>query len=290
MATKTILQLGGPLALSLSALGQSYIEVETEDNQSFHASLLNVVNPVKIITLPSSLADAGNTPTTTIRKYHVLTANNVLTAVGGSSGIVNFYDPDNIDGLQTPIGILAQDTPIPGVATQAYAYTRGVLNWSSLITTDPDFKDERLKMLLARNFTFADLPYLSSHGAGWQPERIYRRSSNTVLQLEDSGSTILATGDVEFSLPTVTNNLHGCNFHLVQVSDNRMILSSPASNIIFAGNLALPANAAASELVFNVTGHKIGTELFVRLIYVGTNTLKWLVTSFSDPYHLSGIS
>jgi hypothetical protein len=277
---KTILQLDGPLSMSLANIEKSYVEVETEENQSFHAPLINVVNMVRNVDLVGTLTDDGNVPISTIRKNQAIA---IRTFPGGGDGLGRFYDADATGGDQNVIGLLAQDTPISGTTTAPVVF-RGSVNWSDVLA---EVKDQRLMDVLAKNFSFPDKLWAGGINI---PDTIWRRSSDYSLTAEISGAEFIATGAVTFNLPSLDNTMNGVNFHIFQSADARITLDNGGGNIVFGGGNSIAANAAASTLVFDATNNKVGTEIFIRCRFIGTNQPKWFVTMLCNEAHLSSVA
>jgi len=214
----------------------------------------------KKITLISSAADSGNTPTTTIRGGNVL-------GILDSGGKANVYSPDANDGRQIAVGILEhnQDMLVGGTATDRFTQmlVHGLVRDAELIGLDP-----RAQQQLGLRFHF-DRATSPQAGALMHPRGIYRKSSNYTVLASDNGLLFLATGAVTFTLPTKQN---GLAFRFVQTADANLVISG-SSDLIAKGN------AAASSVTFSTANEKIGSQVLVECIYTAASTLKWLVTN-----------
>jgi hypothetical protein len=214
----------------------------------------------KKITLVSSTVDSGNTPTTTLRGGNVL-------GILDSSGKANTYSPDANDGRQIAVGILEhfQDMLVSGVATDRFTQmlVHGLVRDGELLNLDP-----RAKQQLGLRFLF-DREVSPVAGALMHPRGIYRKSSNYSVTANDNGLLFLATAAVNFTLPTKQN---GLAYRFAQTADANLVITGSA-DIIAKGN------AAATTVTFSTASEKIGSQVLVECMYVGTSTLKWVVTN-----------
>lgn len=214
----------------------------------------------KKVTVLSSTVDSGNTPQTTLRGGNLL-------AVVDSSGKISTYSPDATDGRQIAVGILehAQDMLVNGVATDRFTQmlVHGLVREGELLNLDP-----RARQQLGQRFVF-DRETSPQAGALMHPRGIYRKSSNYALTANDSGLLFLATAAVNFTLPSKQN---GLAFRFVQTADANMVITG-SSDLIAKGN------ASATTVTFSTSSEKIGSHVLVECLYVGTGTLKWLITN-----------
>jgi len=214
----------------------------------------------KKITLVSTTADSGNSPTTTIRGGNVLS----IVDVGGKA---NTYSPDANDGRQIAVGILEhnQDMLVAGLAADRFTQmlVQGLVREGELVGLDP-----RAKQQLGQRFFF-DKEISPQAGTLMHPRGIYRKSANYTVTASDNGLLFLATAAVTFTLPTKQN---GLAFRFVQTADANLVISGSA-DIIAKGN------AAANTVTFSTASEKIGSHVLVECLYVGTGMLKWLVTN-----------
>jgi hypothetical protein len=214
----------------------------------------------KKITLLSSAVDSGNTPTTTLR------GGNVLAIVDGI-GKANTYSPDANDGRQIALGILehAQDMLLSGVATDRFTQmlVHGLVRETELLNLDP-----RAKQQLGQRFFF-DRESSPQAGVLMHPRGIYRKSSNYTVTASDNGLLFLATAAVNFTLPSKQN---GLAYRFVQTADANLVITGSA-------DLIAKGNAGATTVTFSTASEKIGSQVLVECVYVGTGTLKWLVTN-----------
>lgn len=214
----------------------------------------------KRITLISSAVDSGNTPTTTLRGGNLL-------GILDSGGKANTYSPDANDGRQIAVGILEhnQDMLVNGSAADRFTQmlVSGLVRDNELLNLDP-----RAKQQLGMRFLL-DREVSPQAGVLMHPRGVYRKSSNYTVSANDNGLLFLATAAVAFTLPTKQN---GLAFRFMQTADANLVISG-SSDIIAKGN------ASASTVTFSTASEKIGSHVLVECVYVGTSTLKWLVTN-----------
>jgi len=212
------------------------------------------------VTLLSSSVDSANTPTTTLRGGNVL-------AIVDSSGKANTYSPDANDGRQIAVGILehAQDMLLSGVATDRFTQmlVQGLVREGELLNLDP-----RARQQLGQRFFF-DHETSPQAGVLMHPRGIYRKAANYTVTAGDNGLLFLATAAVNFTLPSKQN---GLAFRFLQTADANLVITG-AADIVAKGN------AAATTVTFSTASEKIGSHVLVECVYVGTSTLKWIVTN-----------
>jgi hypothetical protein len=210
--------------------------------------------------LASGNTDSGNTPTTTLRGGNLL-------AIDDATGEAYLYDPDASDGKQIAVGVLenAQDMLQNGTATDRFIQmlVHGLLKESQLQGLDP-----RARQQLASRFLF-DKHVSQCGGELMHPRGVYRKNSHYTVLDTDNGLMFIATGAVNFTLPTKQN---GLAFRFLQTADNTMAIIG-SSDIIHKNSVA------SSSVTFSTSSEKIGSHVLVECVYTGTNTLKWLVTN-----------
>lgn len=207
--------------------------------------------------------DPANTPTTTLLGGHVL-------ALADASGKAYLYDPDANDGRQVAVGILehTQDMLQGGVATDRFTQ---MLVQGLVKEADLHGLDRRAQRQLAARFVF-DRNLDVGPGELMHPRGVYRFAANEVLTRQHDGLLLLATAAVTFTLPAKEN---GLAFRFLQTADANLVIQGSA-DIVARGN------ASASSLTFSTGSQKIGSHVLVECVYVGTNTLKWIVSNLGD--------
>lgn len=209
--------------------------------------------------IEAETADAGNTPTSTLRA-------GVVLACRDSDGKVGIYTPDANDGTQIAVGVLEQhqDMLVAGSPTDRFTQmiVHGLVREGQVKSLDP-----RGREMLARQMVFDRAPL--SPAPLLAPRGIYRKSTNYTLTAADNGLMFLATGAATFTLPTKQN---GLTYRIAQLADNDLTISG-SSDLVHKGN------AGASSVAFSTANQKIGSQVLVECVYTTTGTLKWLVTN-----------
>lgn len=209
--------------------------------------------------IEAETADAGNTPTTTLRA-------GVVLAYRDSDGKVGIYTPDANDGTQIAVGVLEQhqDMLVAGSAADRFTQmiVHGLVREGQVKSLDP-----RGREMLARQLVFDKKPI--SPAPLLAPRGIYRKSTNYTLTAADTGLMFLATGAATFTLPTKQN---GLTYRIAQLADNDLTISG-SSDLVHKGN------AGASSVAFSTANQKIGSQVLIECVYTTTGTLKWLVTN-----------
>jgi len=213
------------------------------------------------ITIDAAAVDSGNSPQSVLRGGIVL----ALQDTGGKASV---YDPDANNGQQIAAGVLehAQSMLVDGVATDRFTQmlVHGLVRESQLIGLDP-----RAKQQLASRLIF-DRDSAASVGVLMHPRGVYRKSENYSVTASDNGLLFVATAAVTFTLPTPQN---GLAYRFLQTADADLVIASGLGNLVHKGN------AAASQVAFNTTSQKIGSQVLVECLYTATDTLRWVVTN-----------
>ncbi len=214
----------------------------------------------KNVTLDSTNADSGNTPTSTLR------AGNVL-ALDDATGKAFLYDPDANNGRQNAIGVLEkhQDLLVDGVSADRFTQmlVHGLLKENELVGLDP-----RAKVQLAGRFVL-DGSIGTPVGLLMHPRAVYRKSANYTVTAGDNGLMFVATAAVNFTLPTKQN---GLAYRFVQTADANLVVTG-------SGDVVHKGNASADTVTFSTASEKIGSHVLVECMYVADSTLKWVVTN-----------
>lgn len=217
---------------------------------------LTIVSNVQI---DSTAADAGNTPTTTLRAGSVL-------AQKASDSNYYLYDPDATDGTQIAKGVLPIQLSMlgaSGVAEDKWVniIIRGNFQASQLHNLDATARQQLI--LLGCVF---DAPAGSQGLPG--PVGIEQVATNTTLVAADNGKLFIATAAATFTLPTKAN---GLVFEFLQTADANMVISSAGS----ADDIIVDGDAGADTITYSTASHKIGSRGEIRCVYVGAD-LKWI--------------
>jgi len=211
------------------------------------------------IVIDDETVDAGGSPTTTLRGGNVL-------ALDDATGLAHLYDPDANDGTQIAAGILehAQDMLQGGAPAQRFTQmiVHGLIKEGELHGLDARARQQLAsRMLFGRSLT--------GGGDLMHPRGVYRKDGNYTLTASDNGLLFVATAAVAFTLPTKEN---GLAFRFLQTADANMSIVG-SSDIVCAGS------ASASTVAFQTSDEKIGSHVLVECLYIGTGTLRWVLTN-----------
>jgi hypothetical protein len=210
--------------------------------------------------IKSTVVDAGNTPTTTLRGGNLL-------GIKASDGNLYLYDPDGTDGTQLPVGVLEhhQSTLQNGVATDRWVtwLRGGILKVGELLGLDYHAR----AVLLRMGFKFDSQ---SPDGAAFlvHHRKVQQTAVDVTVVAADNGDLFVATAAATFTLPTKE---HGLSFEFLQTADANMIVASAGS----ADDIIADGDAGADTLTFSTASHKIGSRVRLNCIYVGAN-LRWI--------------
>lgn len=212
------------------------------------------------IVLNSAAVDAGNSPTTVLRRGIVL---GLITATLRYKQ----YDPTAVDGSQFPLGILDTTTDMldPRTATvrEKTAQMR-IWGWvkptSCFVGTGT--LDENTRVTLRHRFVFDDLR--SPIGAS----PVVPKTADYTVVTADNGkifTTQGAAGAVNFTLPTL---LRGYRFLFLAEADQNLTVTAAANTLVAFNNLT------ATSVAFTTAGNKIGGGFEV---FANADATKWLV-------------
>lgn len=193
------------------------------------------------VVIASTAVDAGNTPTTTLRRGLVM---------GQVTATKRFkqYDPAATDGSQVAVGILMHSRNLYNSATgttgerTAHILIAGSVKVAQLIGFD-----EQARRSLNDRFIYDDL-----RSAPGMPTNIEAKTADYTLTAADSGkqfTTTGAAGAVNFTLPALAK---GYRFRFCNTVNQNMTITAPS------GKLVTFNNAAATSVSFVTAGNKIG--------------------------------
>jgi len=218
------------------------------------------------VVIDSAAVDAGNTPTTLLRKGLAL---GMITATKKWTP----YVATATDGSQFPQIVLAQDVnmlnPMSGSAEDkmSLAIVSGPIQSSNI----PNI-DNNVRRMLGYRFLFSD--DLIGNNDPWKA--IVQKGSNYTVTVSDNNIHFeMITGTVTFTLPAV--GTYGLNYLFTSSVDANMVITAPSGKFILDGN------AAATTATFSTSSHKIGSALWVRSNgdaskYIGINVGGTVVT------------
>lgn len=227
-------------------------------------------------TVVSTAVDAGNTPTTVLRK-------GLLLGKVTATGKLKEWDPDASDGSEDIYGVL--DIELQMLDTSGSA----VDQWCRVAVVGPikasalriqgsalvGHADEYLarRKLVAAGFRFDDDPQGFKAGSGG---RIAIKSTNYTVVAADNGTQFQAiTADATFTLPALKA---GLEFEFLRVSDHNLVVASAEGDNIIVGN-----DDSADSISWSTASNKIGARVRVRGAYVN-GTLKWLAEVLAAPF------
>ena len=209
--------------------------------------------------------DAGNTgATTTLR-------GGLLLGKVTSSGKLKPFGPTNSDGTQFVYGICPFDIKMVdpdgnGQDRIVGTLIAGYVKNAAVVTTTGALTAQARQQMRGR-FWFDD-DYGTPPGLYFPVRGQNSQTASYTVLTSDNGSMLDntgATGAITFTLPAIAS---GLVYTFVVVADQNVTISSnEGSNIIG------PANAAASNIIFQTPGSRIGG---VARLYTNPGATKWI--------------
>lgn len=229
-----------------------------------------------LYTISSTAADAGNTPTTVLR-------GGLVMAVKASDSKLYQYDPTATDGTQNPVGILPQTTSTldgNGTATDKTGvaiWVGGAFDPAQVLTTTGTIDARAQRILTQRGFVFnvcpadiasstAQLGSEAFHGGGTRTA--YKAADYTVTAADNGTRFFATTGAVNFTLPTIAP---GLAYEFIQTTNNNLVVTGST-------NILTTNNAGASSITYSTANLKLGSQLRVEAVRVGSAYL-WLASN-----------
>lgn len=219
--------------------------------------------------LVSTAVDAGNTPTSILRRGLLL---GKITATGK----LKEYDPDGTNGSQVVFGVLLADyriTDLDGTARDLFTWVLvgGPVQAANLILLDAQARSQ-----MRGRFMFDDDPANKAAYLPWQREIVLGTAgSNTYTLTSADNGALLVTGDATAAQTVVLpTRAAGLTFEFLNVVNQDLTINSAAGDDIVALN-----DAAADSLAFSTASQKIGAH--VRLTCNAAAT-KWYVHNYGD--------
>jgi hypothetical protein len=224
----------------------------------------------------SSLADAGNTPTTAIRP-------GLLLAQDSSSGKLLPWKPDATDGTQNLYAVNEHELVMvdaygtaadraAGVVVQAPLEAGSLLIGGSALVGHTD--EYLARRLLSRMGCLLD-----DDPQNWKSGIVARtatKAADYAVLAGDNGTAFTAiTGNVTFTLPTIKS---GLSYEFLRGSDHNLVIASAAGDDVIVGN-----DLSADSITFSTSGNKIGARIRVSSVYL-SGTLKWLPEVVAAPF------
>ncbi len=144
------------------------------------------------INIDSAAVDAGNTPTTTLRRGLVM-------GIIASSNLYTNYSASATDGSQEPVGILYQTVAMYDPRTGAVRGKGGQMIYTGHVKTGNLYGfDEYARVRLGNRLVWDDLRFPD------QTWRLQTKAGDYSVLATDNGSHFFATtGNVNFTLPAI---------------------------------------------------------------------------------------
>jgi hypothetical protein len=226
--------------------------------------------------ISSTAADAGNTPTTLIRK-------GMLLGKIASTGELKQWNPDGSDGSQYLHSVLpVEQYMVDGAGT-------AVDRFGPVILCAP-LKASALLIegtaLVGSTDEYLARQELAEHGCmldddpqGWKAgvnRRYITKSTDYTVVAGDNGGIFLAdTANATFTLPAIKP---GLVFDFIRCSDHNLVVASAEGDNVIVGN-----DLSADSITFSTASNKIGARVRVTGIYLGA-TPKWLAEIIAAPF------
>lgn len=200
--------------------------------------------------------DAGNTPTTILRR-------GLIMGKVASTGEYKPYSASATDGSQIPVGVLYQDTNMldnsgTAVAKNGRLLIAGMLKVLQLIGFD-----EIVRRYFNGRFILDDVIY----GSGQNFPLVQAKTADYTVTAADNNTHFTnagAAGAVNFTLPTCAVGLR----YRFTVEANQTLTITAASGKLVAYN-----NAAATSIAFSTANEKVGGSVE---IVANADGSKWL--------------
>ncbi len=232
--------------------------IQTSEKELAWASWSRGMLQFGIVVLDSAAADAGNTPTTTLRKglaLGIVTSSNKAkphsaTATTGEE-VARYILAEDVNMLDYKLGTAADK--------RALVLLSGPVNAASIVSLTALIRQQ-----LSTRFMFSDdlLANWSSY-----PKIVAKTGNYTVLTSDNN--TLFTTrgnsGALTFTLPAVQR---GLEYDFLNEVDQNMAITAPANTLVGFNN------ATATTATFSTAGQKIGAG---AKVVSNDNGTKWLL-------------
>jgi hypothetical protein len=226
--------------------------------------------------MSSTAVDAGNTPTTLLRK-------GMLLGKITSTGELKEWNPDGSDGSENLHSVLqVEQYMVDGTGTAVDRFGPVVLvaplkasalliQGSALVGSTDEY--------LARMRLYEQGCVLDDDPQGWQAgvnRRYSTKITDYVVLGADNGTIFLATtANATFTLPAIKP---GLVFDFVRCSGHNLVVASAEGDNVIVGN-----DLTADSITFSTASNLIGARVRVTGIYLGTD-LRWLAEIVPAPF------
>jgi hypothetical protein len=218
--------------------------------------------------ISSTAADAGASPTTTLR-------GGLLLGKLASSGELVAWNPNTDDGseiLHSVLEIEQHMTDSFGTAVDRFCpvVVKAPLKASELLiegTVLTSSADQYLarRQLHAMGCRLSDDPQGYLAGAH---RRMSTKITNYTVVAADNGTLFIAkTADATFTLPAIAA---GLSFEFMRLDDFELVVASAEGDNMIVGN-----DASADSITFTTAGQQIGARIKITGEYID-GTLKWV--------------
>lgn len=226
--------------------------------------------------ISSTSADAGNTPTTLLRKGMLL---GKITA----SGELKQWNPDGSDGSEILHSVLpVEQYMVDGTGTAVDRFGPVIFSAplkASALLIEGNSLVGSVDEYLARRELHDQGCVLDDDPQGFKAG-INRRFSTKITDYtvlgDDNGTIFLATtANATFTLPAIKA---GLQFDFVRCSGHNMVVASAEGDNVIVGN-----DLTADSITFSTANNLIGARVRVTGIYLGT-ALRWLAEIVPAPF------
>lgn len=227
-------------------------------------------------TFSSAMVDAGNTPTSVIRKGLI------LGQITSSFKQVQ-WDATATDGSQNIDGVLGVelhmvDGLFTSVDRRAPLVISAPLRTKSLLIKGAAFFGHADEYLARRHLTamgciLDDDP--SGMLSGLFPRVSIKATDYAVLATDNGTQFHAITANATFTLPAIKA---GLSFEFLRASDHNLVVASAAGDDVIVGN-----DLSADSITYSTASNKIGARIKVESLYVN-GTLKWLPSIIAAPF------
>jgi hypothetical protein len=207
--------------------------------------------------IDSASTDAGNTPTTTLRR-------GLIMGQVTSTKKLKPYSATATDGTQVPLGplIVGQNMLDPRTQTAGDREGLVLVGGGGLKVAQLIGFDETARRFLSKRFIFDDYRDAPQALRGTTA----KTADYTVVAADHGGyfETTGAAGAVNFTLPALANVSPGWEATFFNTVNQNLTVTAPA------GKLVAFNNAAATSVALSTAGNKIGSGFRIVLNAAGT--------------------